>query len=133
MDMKAMRPGRQVELRLPCSRDMLMIVRMTATAVLARAGFSADKIDDIKMAVEEASAALIRCAKSGELFVLFACPEQYDDRLLITLSTSEPGSACSDSELSVLRAILDTIADRVEIAENGGSISRIILTGKMAD
>ena len=48
-----------VELSVPASRDMMLVLRLTTAGVIARASLTVDRMDDVKMAVEEACNCLI--------------------------------------------------------------------------
>jgi len=44
----------RVNLCVSAERDMMLVVRMTTTGVMSRAGLTLDEMDDMKMAVDEA-------------------------------------------------------------------------------
>ena len=43
-----------VELKVPAEQNMMLVLRLTTAGVVARAGLTVDRMDDVKMAVEEA-------------------------------------------------------------------------------
>ena len=49
----------KVELSFPSDKSMMLVLRLTAAGVLARAGLTVDVMDDVKLAVEEACNCLI--------------------------------------------------------------------------
>ena len=58
--------NRTVELSVPAHRDMMLVLRLTTAGVVARAGLGVDRINDVKMAVEEACALIIETALKKE-------------------------------------------------------------------
>lgn len=50
-----------VSVTVPASAGYLALLRTAAAAVAARNGLTLDEIDDVRLAVEEAAAALLRC------------------------------------------------------------------------
>ena len=48
-----------VELKLPAEQNMMLVMRLTTAGVVARAGLTVDRMEDVKMAVEEACNCLI--------------------------------------------------------------------------
>ena len=48
-----------VELKLPAEQNMMLVLRLTTAGVVARAGLTVDRMEDVKMAVEEACNCLI--------------------------------------------------------------------------
>ena len=63
---------RAIEMKLPAEKDMLLVVRLTASGILTRCGAMLDVMDDFKIAVEEACSLLIAQTESGgELHLRF--------------------------------------------------------------
>ena len=60
MEGKTIAMGSTVELSVPAVKEMMLVVRLTTAAVMARVGINADKMDDMKMAVEEAANCLMQ-------------------------------------------------------------------------
>lgn len=57
---------RAIEMKLPAEKDMLLVVRLTASGILTRCGATLDVMDDFKIAVEEACSLLIAQTEPGE-------------------------------------------------------------------
>lgn len=55
----------EVELRLPADNAYAAVLRMTATGLAARADFTVDAIEDLRIAVGEAGALLLPLARAG--------------------------------------------------------------------
>ena len=114
-----------VELKLPAQQEMMLVLRLTTAGVIARAGLTVDRMDDVKMAVEEACSCLIN-AENG--------PE----RLCLRFQGSQQGleiSVCGDCECScvkmeedertIVSCILESLVDSVEICMRGENVGAI--------
>ena len=129
MEGKTLALGAAVTLRIPADRSMMLVARLTAAAVLARAGVSADKLDEMKMAVEEALTCLLQAGGISQAELRFT---RLADGLSIELTgVPGPGAASGisfdEEELTVVRCILETMADEVVIREEGGAVRSIAL------
>ena len=96
---------------------------------IARAGLTVDVMDNLKMATEEACNCLIGQEAAPErLFLRFACE---DNALRIRISTGECNCCkcdCADeTELEIVRCILESLADRVTFDVCDGRIRAIEL------
>ena len=116
-----------VELKLPAQQNMMLVLRLTTAGVIARAGLTVDRMDDVKMAVEEACSCLINAENAPE-------------RLCLKFHGSEKGleiSVCGDCECScvkmeedersIVSCILEALVDKVEICMKGENISAILM------
>lgn len=73
-----------IELILPADRNLMLVIRLTAAGVIARAGITVDRMDELKMAVEEACSCLLEQNHPPErLHLKFVC---VDDRLEINVA-----------------------------------------------
>ena len=129
MEGRTLALGAAVTLRIPADRSMMLVARLTAAAVLARAGMSADKLDEMKMAVEEALTCLLQACGISEIELRFT---RLADGLAIALTGvpeigSAPGASFDEEELTVVRCILETMADEVRIREERGTVRAIEL------
>ena len=119
---------RNIELSLPAERDMMIVVRLAASGVLARWGLTLDAMGDVKMAVEEACSCLIsQLSGEGRLEVVF----EAGDGCVWTHLSCAPGCAMGEamdpSELEVAKCILESLADEVVFAQQDGHITAIDL------
>ena len=48
-----------IELILPADSNLMLVIRLAAAGVIARAGVTVDRMDELKMAVEEACSCLM--------------------------------------------------------------------------
>ena len=117
---------RPVELAVPAKRSMMLVLRLTAAGVVARAGLTVDRMDDVKLAVEEACSCLI--GESGGPEALRLRFAQDGDCLRVTVrgEGGEPVSL-SEDEREVVRCILESLADGAQIRMDGEAVSEIEL------
>lgn len=136
MEGKTIAMGSTVELSVPAVKEMMLVVRLTTAAVMARVGINADKMDDMKMAVEEAANCLMQTSCICSLKLSFV---RVSEGVSIavrgvpdgTLSCTERQKrAVSDDEIAVIRCILETMAEEVELHQEQGSIRSIKLLSK---
>ena len=116
----------KVELSFPSDKSRMLVLRLTAAGVLARAGLTVDVMDDVKLAVEEACNCLIgqECPPDRIL-----CAFERKDRDLeisvCALGTEVGKCGMEEDELRVVRAILESMVSSVEIDQTGGWIRKI--------
>lgn len=137
MEGKMIAMGSTVELSVPAVKEMMLVVRLTTAAVMARVGISADSMDEMKMAVEEAANCLMQTSCISALKLSFV---RVSDGVSITLRgvpdetarcTEKQKRAISADELSVISCILETMADEVTLTQEHGSIRSIELLSKI--
>ena len=117
-----------VELALPAQRSMMLVLRLTTAGVIARAGLTVDRMDDVKLAVEEACSCLIGQASSPRRLALtYVCR---DGALFIGIrgvDFTETSGGLDETELDVGRGILEALADGVTFEVRDGRIAFIEL------
>ena len=87
-----------VSVRLPASGAYLAVLRTTTASLAARLDFTLDEIEDLRIAVDEASALLIAGAVAGaDLTSVF---EMSADSIHISVSTMTAGGAQGSSSSS---------------------------------
>ena len=115
-----------VELKLPAEQNMMLVLRLTTAGVVARAGLTVDRMDDVKMAVEEACNCLI--GGSGDLKRLCLRFVEEKDFLKIRIcGDGECTGAANPDEMSVVRCILESLVDGVDICMHGDTIGAVEL------
>lgn len=120
---------RFIEMSLPAERDMMIVVRLTASGVLARSGLSLDALGDLKMAVEEACTCLIsQISGCGRLDLRFELGENATRINCRCADCCTMGEAVNPAEIEVVQCILESMVDSAEIITNDGYISNICLT-----
>ena len=115
-----------VELKLPAQRGMMLVIRLTTAGVIARAGLGVDRMDDVKMAVEEACSCLMGGGAPGALRISF---RDAGDRLLIQVRGDDGFAAqpATADELTVVQCILESLVDGVEIQMQDGAVRGVAL------
>ena len=117
-----------VELKVPASRDMMLVLRLTTAGVIARAALTVDRMDDVKMAVEEACNCLIGDEEGAprSLCLRFV---QEDSQLLIRICGENitAGRCISEDESCVIRCILESLVDQVEVEAEGELVHAVVL------
>lgn len=110
-----MRKKKVIKLSIPADNSMVAVARLTASALANRIGFDIEEIDDIKIAVAEASKYIIGKTKNDEIQISFHLKtnkfeieikdieEEYKD-----LKISRKKQDYSDNiEMYVLKTIMD--------------------------
>ena len=115
-----------VELKLPAEQNMMLVLRLTTAGVVARAGLTVDRMDDVKMAVEEACNCLIGGNPAPRRLCLrFAAEENF---LKIRIcGDGECTVAANADELGVARCILESLGDGVDMCMHGDAIGTVEL------
>ena len=118
--------GAPVELALPAQRNMMLVLRLTTAGVVARAGLTVDRMDDVKLAVEEACSCLIR--EDGGPQLLRLRFTEADGALHIAVC-SEGGSPApiGEDDREVVRCILESLVDGVELRMDGAAVTGVEL------
>lgn len=104
-----------IELSVPSQSDMMLVIRLTTSGVVARAGLTLDAVDDVKMAIEEACHFLIKRSHCGVVKLRYA---RTDGEL--TVYVQAMGKGCGQEikadpdEAQVIRCILESMMDQVE-------------------
>lgn len=117
-----------VELKIPAQPSMMLIVRLTTSGIVARAGLTIDQMDDVKMAVEEACNCLIDIPhRKDALHITFSVSGDY---LVIHVCGDgncggEPVPPEKAAEMDVIRCILDSLVDSVDMRMHSGILGAI--------
>lgn len=114
-----------VELTLPAQQNMMLVLRLTTAGVIARAGLTVDKMDDVKMAVEEACSCMIGAPDGPERLSLRFCEDQDGLLIRVCADRSCTGAAVGEDERSVVKCILETLVDGVQLCMQGDAVGAI--------
>ena len=114
--------GEPVELALPARRNMMLVLRLTTAGVVARAGLTVDRMDDVKLAVEEACSCLIREAGGPERLRLRFSEAGGALRIAVRGEGGSPAAVGVD-EREVVRCILESLVDGAELSVDGDAIT----------
>lgn len=115
-----------VELKLPAEQNMMLVLRLTTAGVVARAGLTVDRMDDVKMAVEEACNCLIGGNPAPRRLCLRFAVEENFLKIRICGDGECTGAANAD-ELGVVRCILESLVDGVDVCMHGDVIGAVEL------
>jgi len=87
-----------VEVKIPAKAEFMGVIRLTASGIASRVGFSFDDIEDIKIAISEACTNAVQHAyredEDGEIVIGFGL---YDDRL--EMMVVDNGHSCNFEEV----------------------------------
>jgi anti-sigma regulatory factor (Ser/Thr protein kinase) len=116
-----------VDLTIPAAADLLVLARLTAATIAARADFGVDEIEDLRLAVEELCLPFVRSGGEGHLRL---CYERDGESIEISctaqLMRGDPvrrsgpdEEARQEDELST--RILDALVDEHGADTSGGT------------
>lgn len=100
-----------VDLSIPVKADMVVLARLTAATVAARAGFGVEDIEDLRLAVEELCLSLVRSDDDGRMNFTYECVS--DTITVRCWFDPQPGwdgpasTAVDDLSLRILDALVD--------------------------
>lgn len=116
-----------VELKLPAQQSMMLVLRLTTAGVVARAGLTVDRLDDVKLAVEEACSCLIDSEAAPERLCLRF--SQQGDALVMRINGENDAGCVSMSrdEAGVVCCILEALVDGVELCMEGDCLRALEL------
>ena len=124
---------RPIELILPADANLMLVIRLTAAGVIARAGITVDRMDALKMAVEEACGCLMdQPNPPRRLRLRFACER---GSLLIhadALDCENPCGQTDENELEVMRCILEALVDSAQLEVRDGWIAAVRMKAALA-
>ncbi len=110
----------KVNIRIPAAPEYIQVVRLIASGLASRLGFTLDDIEDLKIAVDELCAYLTGAqGREGEIEIIFTIG---DDRLEITGAGRFTAGIKVRTELTQLsQMILDTVVDTATLHLDHGS------------
>jgi len=117
-----------IVLELPADRNLMLVVRLTAAGVIARAGVTIDRMDEIKMAVEEACGCLMEQQNPPRRIRL--CFRAAKGQLEIraeALDIETPTGDIDSDALEIMTCILQSLAEHVEFQVADGFIAAVSL------
>ncbi len=109
-----------VTLRVPANSAFVVLIRAAVSAMCARLDFTIDRIEDVKLAVDEAAALLLSDAPEGtDLDVRFTPDAPDGIRVEMTAPTVHGRSLERDSfTWTVLTALVDEVVATVSADRN---------------
>ncbi len=111
---------KRVNLTLPAQKQMLLVIRMTTSGVLARANLSVDSLEDMLQAVEEAFGFLAEKSGCRQVSLEYDFLEK---AVVVRIAAVACPRACSKNALpeAVIHDVLEAFAD--EVVMEGKSIT----------
>ena len=122
-----------VSIKIPAAPQYLQVVRLVASGLATRLGFTLDDIDDLKHGVDELSAYLTGShGRDGTLEVRFAVGE---GKIEITLTARlAPGDKVRTDLTEFSQMILDTVADSATLSlRDGTPVFELVKSKKPAE
>jgi serine/threonine-protein kinase RsbW len=103
--------GEVIKLTLPVKPDLLVLVRFAAATLAARAEFSVEEIDDLRLAADEICLSLTSGNAAGNMELQFTCE---DDSIEISctvdvdaVAAPNPDDPKGEWSLQILDALVD--------------------------
>lgn len=108
----------KVSIRIPASPAYLHVVRLVASGLAARVGFTLEDIEDLKIGVDELAAYMTGTqGRDGSLEVTFTV---YDDRLeIVGRGQFPPGHKVRTDLTELSNMILATVVDSASLHRDG--------------
>ena len=105
----------EVELAVPADASYVALLRTVTASMAARRDFTLEEIDDLRLAVDEASALLLPQARDGDrLAVLFGGGDELTLRIDVALVFAEgAGGAVEVDDRNFAWMVLAALADSV--------------------
>ena len=116
------RAGNTVELTVPAASAYVSVLRTVTASLSARLDFTLEEIDDLRIAVDEASALLLPRAVEGSTLAASFAGDQDTLSVTVTLSPSAEGEADID-QTSFAWMVLAALADEVSATPSVGGIA----------
>lgn len=114
-----------VELKLPAQQNMMLVLRLTTAGVIARAGLTVDRMDDVKLAVEEACSCLIGAQIAPQRLCLRFSQDAQGLMIHVCGDCACSGADVNADEIAVVKCILENLVDGVDISMQGEAIGAI--------
>lgn len=115
-----------IVLNLPAEENLMLVIRLTAAGVIARAGVTVDRMDEIKMAVEEACGCLMEQRNPPRrIAITFQARE---DGLWMRAEAlgADPETGDVDADaLEIMACILRSLVDHVAFEVRDGFIAAV--------
>ena len=112
----------RIELTVPAGREFARTVRVTAASIGSRAGMSIDRVEDVRIAVEELFLLMRQAGGEGaELTFVFTVDDATMD--IEAAARCDAAVPCVPAEGRYARFILEGVCDAFDMAEDGLSCS----------
>jgi hypothetical protein len=109
-----------IELAIPADTRLLRLVRLVASGLASTAGFDVDELDDLRIAVDEAVAALLEGGDGSRLTLQFVVG---GDAVDMQGSTPASGDGPLDEDrVEISKQILGAVCDEHDLDVTDGSV-----------
>jgi serine/threonine-protein kinase RsbW len=109
-----------IELALPADTRLLRLVRLVASGLASTAGFDVDELDDLRIAVDEAVAALLEGGDGSRLTLRFGVgADEVDMRGSTPAGTGDP---LDIDRVELSTQILAAVCDEYELDTADGTV-----------
>ena len=116
-----------VELTVAAESGMMLVIRLTTAGVTTRAGLTIDAMDNLKIAAEEACSCLIGEAGGPDRLRLRFIGEDGALKIRICGDGACGGAPIGEDECTVVRCILESLVDGVDIRMHGDAVGAVEL------
>ncbi len=126
---------KKVQLTLPADRSAMVIMRLTTAGVVSYMGMTLDALEDFKMAAEEAcNCILMQQSAYAKINLTF---EQIESGVRLQVEGSDGQSqvtqSMASSEVRIVRCILESMVDKVDIKINLSGIKSIAIEKELGE
>ena len=118
-----------VELRLPADGAYASVLRTTTAALAARLDFTIEDIEDLRMAIAEATAMVLEVADEGSDLVSSYALAPGEMTVAVSVAAEAPGEPDHDS---FAWQVLTTLATSAEVAVGEGRFTVILTVSSTA-
>lgn len=112
---------RSVRLKMPASSEYLRIARTATAAVCARLDYPIDRLEDIKLAVDEACSLLLADAAPDSAIELVMTPDGHGELQIEVSARTRRGRP--PKQTSFAWTVLSALVDNVEASVEGGIVT----------
>lgn len=109
-----------IELALPADTRLLRLVRLVASGLASTAGFDVDELDDLRIAVDEAVAALLEGGDGSRLTLRFDVGES--EVGMSGTTPASPGTPLDPDRVELSTQILAAVCDDHQLEVSDGSV-----------
>jgi len=122
-----------VVIRVPPTAAHLAVLRTAVGGIAARDSFTLDQVNDLRLAVEEATTQLLRHARrdtvGGGLLEMVIIPTPSGFKVRLTAEVDTPGKVIDESSLSWM--ILRALADDVQVESQQTSTTVVLFAHRL--
>ena len=111
--MKAMN-NEKIYFQLPAKAEYLSVLRLTTSSIASKLNFDIDTIEDLKMAISEASNISLESSESGTIDVEYLITEGELEVIIKKSETKNP----SDEHLMMSEMIIEALMENVEFSRD---------------